>query len=278
MRLLHLLGITVSVRMAWIRVSCGRANSVIDSHTVGPEFKTRWDGTLSTEHLTDNHHTSIVKLSIRWWSPDRAPNLWQFFSTIHSGFTFHTPNTAPCIWMGNLECGVWILRVECESWVWAVNHECGVWILSVECESWVWGVNPECGVWILSMKCESWVWGVNHECGVWILSVECESWVLSVNPECGEWIMSVGVNHECGVWIMSVECWVTVISLGPGLTEDIKMGRCVFQHVWRPTSMNSTTTGRPVSVWQSGVSCPVSAAWHTSVAAYWTSNLKNSVK
>ena len=56
-----------------------------------------------------------------------------------------------------------------------------------------------------------------------------------------------------------------------GLTQDIKMGSCVFQcdvpHQW----IAQRWVG-PVSVYcvRGGVSCLVSAAWHSWVAAHWS--------
>ena len=58
-----------------------------------------------------------------------------------------------------------------------------------------------------------------------------------------------------------------------GLTQNIKMDICVFQcdvpHQWIAAS---TATGRPRVwiLWRGGVSCPVSAAWHSCVAAHWS--------
>ena len=46
-----------------MRCSCGRADSVMDSHTTCPGFKT-WL-VLSTELPTDYHHNSIIELSVR---------------------------------------------------------------------------------------------------------------------------------------------------------------------------------------------------------------------
>ena len=42
--------------------------------------------------------------------------------------------------------------------------------------------------------------------------------------------------------------------------------------VWHSTSMGSTVTSRPrvCILWRGGVSCPVSAAWHSCVAAHWS--------
>ena len=42
--------------------------------------------------------------------------------------------------------------------------------------------------------------------------------------------------------------------------------------VWRSSPIDSTTTGRPrvCILWRGGVSCPVSAAWHSCVAAHWS--------
>ena len=40
--------------------------------------------------------------------------------------------------------------------------------------------------------------------------------------------------------------------------------------MWRSTSVDSTVIVCPVSIlWRGGVSCPVSAAWHSCVAAHW---------
>ena len=42
--------------------------------------------------------------------------------------------------------------------------------------------------------------------------------------------------------------------------------------VWCSTSIDSTTEGRPrvCILWRGGESCPVSAAWHSCVAAHWS--------
>ena len=42
------------------RISCGRADSVMDLHTAEMVWY------FSTELLTDYHHISIIKLSVRW--------------------------------------------------------------------------------------------------------------------------------------------------------------------------------------------------------------------
>ena len=46
--------------------ACGRVDSVMDSHTTVPGFKTRWVRSLSFERLTDYHHISTIRLSVRW--------------------------------------------------------------------------------------------------------------------------------------------------------------------------------------------------------------------
>ena len=56
-----------------------------------------------------------------------------------------------------------------------------------------------------------------------------------------------------------------------GLTQDIKMGSCVFQydvpHRW---IAQRQVWPRVCILWRGGVSCPVSAAWHFCVAAHWS--------
>ena len=51
------------------------------------------------------------------------------------------------------------------------------------------------------------------------------------------------------------------------------MGSCVYIPVWHSTSMDSTATGLHCVciLWRDGVSCPVSAALHSCVAARWSS-------
>ena len=56
-----------------------------------------------------------------------------------------------------------------------------------------------------------------------------------------------------------------------GLTQDIKMGSCVFQcevpHRW---IAQRQVWFRVCILWRGGVSCPVSAACHSCVAAHWS--------
>ena len=47
------------------RSSCRRADCIMDSHTTGPGFKTRCVR-YTNKLLTDYHHNSIMKLSVRW--------------------------------------------------------------------------------------------------------------------------------------------------------------------------------------------------------------------
>ena len=49
----------------YIRSSCVRSESVMDSHTTGPELRLSGYGILSTELLTDNQHNSINKSIVR---------------------------------------------------------------------------------------------------------------------------------------------------------------------------------------------------------------------
>ena len=43
----------------FFRSRCGQADSVMNSHTTGLSFKTRWVGYISIELLTDYHNNSI---------------------------------------------------------------------------------------------------------------------------------------------------------------------------------------------------------------------------
>jgi len=43
-------------------------------------------------------------------------------------------------------CGVYVICVECISYVWSVCHMCGVYVICVECMSYVWSVCHMCGV------------------------------------------------------------------------------------------------------------------------------------
>ena len=53
----------LAIMFVSMKSSCGRVDTVIDSHTTGPGFKPL--KTLPTELLTDYHHISIIKLSVR---------------------------------------------------------------------------------------------------------------------------------------------------------------------------------------------------------------------
>ena len=43
---------------------CEREDSVMDSHTTGPDSRFGRHGLPSTELLTDHHHNSIIKLTV----------------------------------------------------------------------------------------------------------------------------------------------------------------------------------------------------------------------
>ena len=55
-----------------------------------------------------------------------------------------------------------------------------------------------------------------------------------------------------------------------GLTQDIKMGSCVFQCDVPDQWIAQPQVGHVSILWQGGVSHPVSVAWHSCVAAHWS--------
>ena len=57
--------IRLSADVLYCTSSCRRTNNVMDSHTTGPGFKTRWIRYTFSELLTDYHHGSIIRLSVR---------------------------------------------------------------------------------------------------------------------------------------------------------------------------------------------------------------------
>ena len=80
---------------------------------------------------------------------------------------------------------------------------------------------------------------------------------------------SVMDSHTTGHW-----CVWKVREGFPGRVLPKTLKWVAVYSVWRSTSVDSTctATGRPLVciLWRGGVSCPVSAAWHSCVAAHWS--------